>query len=209
MAYVQLPLNEWPDLLPVLHQSILEKHPSRRAALEALGYICEEIPASCLEGASGEILSAVVRGLGSGEESLPVRLAASAALLNALPFLKPRLEAREEERNAVLRAVFEAVSTYTPEAKAALSLAVSALECLVGLGEALYAHLRPYMHQGLAELTVNAMGSPEPQISLQGIEFWCTICEVEMEVCTSMRTCVCVAIALLIMSCAFHHVDDQ
>lgn len=182
LAYVQLPLNEWPDLLPLLHQSIAERHPGRRAALEALGYICEEVPSACLEGASGEILSAVVRGLGAGEDFLPVRLAASAALLNALPFLKPRLEAREDERNAVLRAVFEAVSAYTPATPSALNLAVSALECLVGLGEALYAHLRPYMHQGLAELTVNAMGSPEPQISLQGIEFWCTICEVEMEV---------------------------
>jgi importin subunit beta-1 len=182
LAYVQLPLNEWPDLLPFLHQSIVQKQPSRRAALEALGFICEEVPSACLEGASGEILSAVVQGLGAAEESLPVRLAASASLLNALSFLKPRLEAREEERNAVLRAVFEAVSAYTVSTPSALSLAVSALECLVGLGEALYAHLRPYMHQGLAELTVNAMSSPEPQISLQGIEFWCTICEVEIEV---------------------------
>lgn len=184
LAYVQLPLNEWPDLLPFLHQSITQRQPSRRAALEALGFICEEVPSVCLEGASGEILSAVVQGLGAGEDSMSVRLAASVALLNALSFLKPRLEAREEERNAVLRAVFEAVSAYSPARPEALNLAVSALECLVGLGEALYAHLRPYMHQGLAELTVNAMTSPEPQISLQGIEFWCTICEVEIEVNT-------------------------
>lgn len=100
-----------------------------------------------------------------------------------MAFLTPRLEGREGERNSVFRAVFEAVSAYssTNTSSDSLNLAVMAMECLVRLGEGLYAYLRPYMHHGLADLTLNAINSTEPQIALQGIEFWSTVCEVESE----------------------------
>lgn len=136
-----------------------------------------------LEGAAGEILSAVVHGLGSREPSAAVRQAAATALLNSLDFLRTRLEQGEEERNATFRAIFEAIASYQGAASGAemLPVAVGALECLVGTVQVLYAYMRPYMHQGLAELTVNAMSSSEPSICLQGIEFWSTICDAELE----------------------------
>ena len=164
----------------------------RRASLEALGYICEEGLGSVLEAAAGEILSAVVHGLGSREPSAAVRQAAATALLNSLDFLSSRLEQSEEERNATFRAIFEAIASYQSASSGAemLPVAVGALECLVGTAQVLYAYMRPYMHQGLAELTVNAMRSSEASISLQGIEFWSTICDVELEFLREQEECI-------------------
>lgn len=198
MAYVELPVNEWPDLLRILHYNIvgvgsdLSTQGLRRASLEALGYICEEGLSSVLESAAGEILSAVVHGLGAREPSAAVRQAAATALLNSLDFLRLRLEQGEEERNATFRAIFEAVASYQSSAGSAemLPVAVGALECLVKAAQVLYAYMRPYMHQGLAELTVNAMSSAESSISLQGIEFWSTICDVELELLKEQDDCI-------------------
>jgi importin subunit beta-1 len=198
LAYVELPVNEWPDLLRILHYNVvgvgfdLSTQGLRRASLEALGYICEEGLSSVLEGAAGEILSAVVHGLGSREPSAAVRQAAATALLNSLEFLRSRLEANEEERNATFRAIFEAIASYQGASSGAemLPVAVGALECLVGTIQVLYAYMRPYMHQGLGELTVNAMSSSESSISLQGIEFWSTICDVELELLKDLEDCV-------------------
>lgn len=197
MAYVELPVNEWPDLLRILHYNVvgvgvdLSTQGLRRASLEALGYICEEGLGSVLEAAAGEILSAVVHGLGAREPSAAVRQAAATALLNSLEFLRSRLEQNEEERNATFRAIFEAIASYQGAASGAemLPVAVGALECLVGTVQVLYSYMRPYMHQGLAELTVNAMGSSESSISLQGIEFWSTICDVELELLRDLEDC--------------------
>ena len=191
LAYVELPVHEWPDLLRILHYNIvgvgsdLSTQGLRRASLEALGYICEEGLGSVLEAASGEILSAVVHGLGVREPSAAVRQAAAMALLNSLDFLRTRLEQGEDERNATFRAIFEAIASYqgaSSNSTEMLPVAVGALECLVGTAQLLYPYMRPYMHQGLAELTVNAMSSTETSISLQGIEFWSTICDVELEI---------------------------
>lgn len=164
----------------------------RRASLEALGYICEEGLGSVLESAAGEILSAVVHGLSSREPSPAVRQAAATALLNSLEFLRPRLECSEEERNATFRAIFEAIAAYQGSSNSAemLPVAVGALECLVRAAQVLYSYMRPYMHQGLGELTVNAMGSKEDAIILQGIEFWSTICDVELELLRDQEECV-------------------
>lgn len=198
MAYVELPVNEWPDLLRILHYNVvgvgldLSTQGLRRASLEALGYICEEGLGSVLEAAAGEILSAVVQGLGAREPSPAVRQAAATALLNSLDFLRARLEQNEEERNAAFRAVFEAIASYQGSSGSAemLPVAVGALECLVGVAQVLYGYMRPYMHQGLAELTVNAMSSSEPLISLQGIEFWSTVCDVELELLREREDCI-------------------
>jgi importin subunit beta-1 len=192
LAYVELPVNGWPDLMRVLHYNVvgvgadLSMQGLRRASLEALGYICEEsLLASVLESVAGEIISSVVHGLGSGEPSAGVRQAAATALLNSLTFLRGRLEDNEEERNATFRAIFEAVSVYRNDGKESseqlLPVAVGALECLVASVPVLYSYMRPYMHQGLGELTVNAMNSAQSAISLQGIEFWSTVCDVELD----------------------------
>lgn len=198
IAYVELPLNEWPDLLRILNFNVvgagtdLATQGLRRSSLEALGFICEEGVPAVLEASSAVILGAVVHGLGAREPSAAVRQAAATALLNSLDFLKQRLETAEEERNAVLRAVFEAIAAYRGEgstsADETLLVAVGALECLVRIGQLLYAHMRPYMHQGLGELTVNAMSSGEAAIALQGIEFWSTICEVETDLASEQDT---------------------
>lgn len=198
LAYVELPVNEWPDLLRILHYNVvgvgldLSTQGLRRASLEALGYICEEGLGSVLESAAGEILSAVVHGLGSREPSPSVRQAAATALLNSLDFLRNRLEQGEEERNATFRAIFEAIASYqgTSGTSEMLPVAVGALECLVRSAQVLYAYMRPYMHQGLAELTVNAMSSSKSTISLQGIEFWSTICDVELELMKEQEDCI-------------------
>lgn len=55
---------------------------------QALGYICQDINASTLEGRANEILTAIVHGLRKEESSNHVRLAAANAMLNSLEFTK-------------------------------------------------------------------------------------------------------------------------
>lgn len=60
----------------------------KESSLEALGYICQDMPSNIMEDKTNAILTAIVHGMRENEASRNVRLAATKALFNSLEFTR-------------------------------------------------------------------------------------------------------------------------
>jgi importin subunit beta-1 len=127
-----------------------------------------------LEGQSNQILTAIVNGMRKEERSDHVRLAACNALLNSLEFTRSNFS-KDTERNYIMQIICEATQSENAQIK------VSALQNLVKIMNLYYQFMESYMGQALFAITVSAMKSNDDDVSLQGIEFWSSVCEEESE----------------------------
>ena len=57
----------------------------------------------------------------------------------------------------------------------------TAIHCLVDIADIYYVFLADYMNEALLPISLQAMGSSTTAVALQGIEFWTTIAERELE----------------------------
>ena len=102
IATIELPKpGQWDDLMQTLLDYVVKPEASpagmarREAALNTIGYICEEIAqleTTCLEARSNEILTAVVAGMRADEPR--IKVAATKALTNALEFAAGNFDVR-------------------------------------------------------------------------------------------------------------------
>lgn len=163
VALAELPAGHWNGLIQMLLEKVVAPTSSemeREATLEAIGYICQDIPADVLECQSNNILTAIIHGMRKAETSNHVRLAATNALLNSLEFTKNNFESANE-RNYIMEVVCE--TTQSPDTQ----ISVAALQCLVKIMSLYYQHMQMYMAQALFPITMEAMKSENVQISLQ------------------------------------------
>ncbi|KAI8125841.1 Importin subunit beta [Lucilia cuprina] len=177
VAITELPINRWGILIQTLVNKVVTEGSSemdREAALEAIGYICQEIRYGVLENQSNQILTAIVHGMRKQEPSNHVRLAATTALLNSLEFTKANFE-KDVERNYIMEVVCEA--TQSPDTQ----VCVAALQCLVKIMTLYYQYMEPYMAQALFPITLEAMKSDNDLIALQGVEFWSNVSDEEID----------------------------
>ena len=177
IAGIELPRNEWPELIPLLLQNVTNvgsPNTLRRTTLEAIGFMCEDIEHWVLAPWSSQILTAVVQGARKEELDTSVRLAAIISLNNSLLFVATHFE-NENERNFLMTVVCEATQSLCE------SIAVAAFECLVSIMTLYYQYMASYMTHGLFMATIEAMKVPSTPISLQAIEFWSTVCDSEID----------------------------
>lgn len=176
VAVAELPAGQWNYLIQTLLAKVVGNvsEIECEATLEAIGYICQDIPAEVLEGQSNQILTAIVHGMREAEPSNHVRLAATNALLNSLEFTKNNFESMSE-RNYIMKVVCEA--TQSPDTQ----ICVAALQCLVKIMSLYYQHMEQYMPTALFPITLQAMKSENVQVALQGIEFWSNVCDEEID----------------------------
>lgn len=177
MAVVELPANLWGTLVPALVNKVVGENTnerSRESALEAIGYICQDIAPEVLESQSNQILTAIIFGMRKAEPSNHVRLAATNALHNSLEFTRANFD-KQTERNYIMEVVCE--STQSQDSQ----ISVAALQCLVKILSLYYAYMEPYMAQALFPITLEAMKADNDQVSLQGIEFWSNVSEEEID----------------------------
>ncbi|OSD03642.1 ARM repeat-containing protein [Trametes coccinea BRFM310] len=178
IAAVELPQGQWMDVITILLGFVSEQSSSnlRVATLQAIGFICEALQnkPEILSMRSNEILTAVIHGARKDESSPDVQLAAIQALYNSLEFVRDNFE-RDGERNYIMQVVCEA--TQSPS----VPVQVGAFECLVKIMSLYYDKMSYYMERALFGLTVMGMKHSEPEIALQAIEFWSTVCELESE----------------------------
>lgn len=199
IAAVELPVpGTWDNLIPdLLASTTRSESPDhlRQAALEALGYICEEAGAGdidprVLNAYSNQILTALVHGMQFGanapavegqspeaaaekaKSAAAVRLTATRSLNDALEFASAQFGV-DHERTAIMETIYLAAKNGDVETREA------ALMGLCKIGEHYYDKLPEYM-QWLFELTENAIRSDQDAIALQGIEFWNTVAEEEI-----------------------------
>lgn len=177
IAAAELPANQWPDLIQRLLgnvSGVQSTEAVKEASLEAIGYICEELDPNHLALQANEILTAIIQGMRKEEPSNRVRLAATKALLNSLEFTKANFE-KEAERHFIMQVVCEATQCSD------VNVQVAALQNLVKIMSLYYQYMEAYMGPALFAITLDAMKAEYDQISLQGIEFWSTVCDEEAD----------------------------
>ncbi|KAK0534203.1 karyopherin Kap95 [Tilletia horrida] len=177
IAVIELPIGFWPDLIQQLLAAVSNQDNVRlrQAAVQAIGYTCENVKHEVLEASSNEILTAVIQGARKEETSTEVQLAALQALYNSLEFISTNF-ATEGERNFIMQTVCEATQSQD------VGVRVAAYECLVRIMSLYYSAMRFYMEQALFGLTKLGMSDSEPSVQLQAIEFWSTVCDEEIEI---------------------------
>ncbi|XP_065178796.1 importin subunit beta-1-like [Sycon ciliatum] len=177
IACIEIPIGAWPDLLPLLLQGVTNASSTeglKEASLEAIGYMCEEIDASVLQAASNDILTAIVQGMRKEEQSVRVRLAATKALLNSMEFTKKNFES-DQERHFIMQVLCENTQCTDVRVRVAALQNLNQVMCLH------YKFMETYMGQALFAITVQAMQSDDDDVALQGIEFWSTVAEEEID----------------------------
>ncbi|XP_022211726.2 importin subunit beta-like [Drosophila obscura] len=177
LAVIELPLQRWEILIQTLRNNVVGEGSSellRESALEAIGYICQDIQCDLTENQLNQMLSAIVHGMRWVEPSQYVRLAATTALYNSLELTEAIFE-KEVERNAIMQVVCEATVSKDK------NTCVAALQCLVKIVSLYYQLMEPYMTPALCSITLEAVKAEHDDIALQGIEFWSTVCQEEIE----------------------------
>ncbi|KAF8439527.1 armadillo-type protein [Terfezia claveryi] len=179
VAAIELPRNEWPELMPQLVRNVGEGTVSlKQSSLTTIGYICEtddEELRSSLNQHSNAILTAVVQGARKEEENADVRFAAMTALGDSLEFVKSNFE-NEGERNYIMQVICEATQSTD------FRIQQAAFGCLNRIMALYYDKMRFYMEKALFGLTVVGMKHEEEEVAKLAIEFWCTVCEEEMNI---------------------------
>lgn len=179
IATIELPRDEWPDLIPTIIENTQTDKPTqiKRSCLLAIGYICEGADANDprIIAQSNGILIAIVQGIQASEPSTQVRLTALNALINSLQFIKFNFQ-REGERNFIMQVVCEASQADDAELQA------TAFGCLSRIVQLYYQHMSLYMEKALYVLSINGMQSTNERVACMAIEFWSTICEEEFEI---------------------------
>lgn len=175
LAAIEIPRKMWPGLVEELVKVITKGTDTnfREASFEALGYICEQCGDE-LQAQSSLILNAIASGMRKEETSNGIKYAATAALANSLEFTKANM-ANPTERNLILQMVFSA--TTSEEVK----VRVAAYQCLVEMVSLYYELMGPSMVV-IFNLTSAALEKEQEPVVLQAIEFWSTVCDVELEI---------------------------
>jgi importin subunit beta-1 len=179
IASIELPRNEWPELMPTLVQNVGSGSDAlKQSSLATLGFICEEKDAdmrTALSLHSNAILTAVVQGARRDEANPDVRHAALQALADATDFIGSNM-GNEGERNYIMQVVCEATQADDTRIQA------GAFGCLNRIMATYYDKMRFYMEKALFGLTIMGMKHDEEDVAKLAIEFWCTVCEEEITI---------------------------
>ncbi|KAL9031876.1 MAG: hypothetical protein Q9196_000131 [Gyalolechia fulgens] len=179
IAAIEIPRNEWPELMPALVQNVGEGEDHlKQASLVTIGYICEgedtELRDSLVQH-SNAILTAVVQGARKEETNPDVRYAAIVALSDSLEFVRTNFE-NEGERNYIMQVICEATQSGDSRIES------GAYGCLNRIMALYYDKMRFYMEKALFGLTILGMKNQEEDVAKLAVEFWCTVCEEELAI---------------------------
>lgn len=180
LATIELAQGQWVDLIPSLLHSLGGSDFRRESTLACIGYICEQSDAELLQRHSNEILTAVVQGMRKEEPNNEIKLYATRALFNALEFIRGNME-NEAERNYLMSVLCDGTRATD------VHIREITMQSLARIAQLYYEKLKPYM-QALFSVTFEAVRKDDEVVGLQGIEFWSTICDVELELLESQAS---------------------
>lgn len=180
LGAIELPAKQWPSLLESLLQNVTNgSEGCIHATLECLGYLCDELDENAIdEQDTNRILTAIVDGVRT-DRPPAIRLAAVTALRNSLEFVSENFK-RKQERDHIMQKVCEA--TQSPD----LRTRVVAYECIAAIATLYYEYLADYM-ETLCKLTFGAITSDQDEVGLQSLEFWSSMCDVELDLIDDMH----------------------
>ncbi|KAK1826684.1 hypothetical protein QBC39DRAFT_14160 [Podospora conica] len=177
IAIIELPRNQWPELLQALVHNVSHGTPHEKmSSLTTIGFICEspdqDLRASLVTH-SNTILTAVVQGARKEETNQEVRLAAITALGDSLEFVGNNFK-HDGERNYIMQVICEATQADDSQ------IQQGAFGCLNRIMGLYYEHMRFYMEKALFGLTILGMKSTDEDVAKLAVEFWSTVCEEEI-----------------------------
>ena len=179
IAAIEIPRNEWPELMTALVANVGEGADHlKQASLATIGFICETEDGDLRDSLtqhSNAILTAVVQGARKEESNMDVRNAAITALGDSLEFVRTNFD-NEGERNYIMQVICEATQSGDNRIEAG---AYGCLNRIMGL---YYDKMRFYMEKALFGLTVMGMKNEEEDVAKLAVEFWCTVCEEEIAI---------------------------
>lgn len=179
IAAIEIPRNEWPELMPKLVENVGQGDDNlKQASLTTIGFICETEDTSlreALAGHSNSILTAVVQGARKEEPNIEVRNSAITALSDSLEFVRSNFD-NEGERNYIMQVVCEATQANDTRIQA------GSFGCLNRIMGLYYDKMKFYMERALYGLTVIGMKNEDEDVSKLAVEFWCTVCEEEIAI---------------------------
>ena len=179
IAAIDIPSNQWPQLMPTLVENVGDGEAHlRQASLQTIGFICESDDQDLRDSLtqhSNAILTAVVQGARKEETSADVRLAAVNSLSDSLEFVRTNFD-NEGERNYIMQVICEATQSGDNRIEA------SSFGCLNRIMGLYYDKMKFYMEKALFGLTIMGMKNDEEDVAKLAIEFWCTVCEEELSI---------------------------
>jgi importin subunit beta-1 len=179
VAAIEVPRNQWPELMPALVESVGQGTDSQKqASLTTIGFICDTDDADLREALghhSNAILTAVVQGARKEETNNDVRVAAINALSDSIEFVRSNFD-NEGERNYIMQVICEATQADDDR------IQQGSYGCLNRIMGLYYDKMRFYMEKALFGLTIQGMKSDEPDVAKLAVEFWCTVCEEEIAI---------------------------
>ncbi|KAI1437018.1 armadillo-type protein [Xylaria sp. CBS 124048] len=179
IASLELPRDQWPELMGTLVQSVSTGPPhQKQASLTCIGYICDSPDAelrAALITHSNAILTAVVQGARKEETNTEIRLSAIYALSDSLEFVGNNFK-HEGERNYIMQVVCEA--TQAEDSR----IQQGAFGCLNRIMGHYYENMRFYMEKALFGLTILGMKNEDEDVAKLAVEFWSTVCEEEINI---------------------------
>jgi importin subunit beta-1 len=179
VAAIELPRQQWPELMGTLVQSVSEgADHQKQASLTTIGFICDTDDNDLRESLSqhsNAILTAVVQGARKEEANKEVRLAAVSALSDSIEFVRTNFD-NEGERNYIMQVICEATQADDNR------IQQGAYGCLNRIMGLYYDKMRFYMEKALFGLTIQGMKSDEEDVAKLAVEFWCTVCEEEISI---------------------------
>jgi importin subunit beta-1 len=179
VAAIEMPREQWPELMPALVNSVGEGTDSQKqASLTTIGFICDTDDVDlrdALARHSNAILTAVVQGARKEETNPDVRVAAINALSDSIEFVRSNFE-NEGERNYIMQVICEATQADD------VRIQQGSYGCLNRIMGLYYDKMRFYMEKALFGLTIQGMKHEEEDVAKLAVEFWCTVCEEEIAI---------------------------
>lgn len=174
IAILELPTDSWKGIISQLSAAVTTEANSdvlKEAALKALSEICYGGDQKRLADHSYDILLAIITGMQS--RHLELQTVATKALRDAIEFSDKNFS-NDEQRGSIMHLILEMTKSTSDEVR------LNAFETIVVIASAFYEHLPGHMLE-LYDATLNAIRTdPSEEVVMQAVEFWSTICEVEI-----------------------------
>lgn len=178
IAKIEIPISEkWPTLLTILCQNTFENTSFYNAAIETLGFICEELTKkTVLPGEVDQILSAIILCMKDNQSDLQLVISSMKALIRALPLIGNQKMLIPQYSEIIMSQIFNAGDSYKMNEIMLEYVSRAFLE----FAENYYDAVGIYLDR-ISPFTFLLISSNNQKLRLMGFEFWCRLGTEELD----------------------------
>lgn len=147
----------------------------RKASLEAIGFICEELNTTHFsQDVKNQIVLALTSNISAdpAKDKIDLTLLSLKSFFHALPYAHQNFQI-QNERDFIMSKLFEGFNVQDEDCQ------ITAMQILVEIGKAEYDHVHNYF-QAVCEITGKLAKCGEERVGAQAIEFWTSLAEEEL-----------------------------